>query len=106
MCNIFSSHACSSVSLPPPATTLIEPSTYKQAATNPNWFHATHQELTTLEQNYTWKMVPLPPGKRLVGCKWVYKLKLKADGSLERHKARLVAKGYTQEYGIDFYETF
>ena len=51
-------------------------------------------------------MVPLPPGKRLVGCKWVYKLKLKADESLERHKARLVAKGYTQEYSIDFYETF
>lgn len=51
-------------------------------------------------------MVPLPPSKSLVGCKWVYKLKLLADGSLECHKARLVAKGYTQEHGIDLYETF
>lgn len=63
-------------------------------------------ELNALTQNHTWDLVPLPPGKRLVGCKWVFKLKLKADGSLERHKARLVAKGFTQEHGIDFHETF
>ncbi|CAO2838095.1 unnamed protein product [Amaranthus hypochondriacus] len=63
-------------------------------------------ELTTLQANHTWDLVPLPCGKKPIGCKWVFKIKLKVDGSLERYKARLVAKGYTQEYGIDFHETF
>lgn len=63
-------------------------------------------ELQVLENNNTWDLVPLPPGKKVIGCRWVYKVKLKANGSLERFKARLVAKGYSQQYGVDFHATF
>ena len=65
-----------------------------------------HAELKALEANNTWVLTPLPEGKQPIGCKWVYKVKLKADGSLERYKARLVAKGYTQQEGLDYSETF
>ena len=51
-------------------------------------------------------MVDLPPSQSIIGCKWVYKMKIKADGFVERYKARLVTKGFTQEYGIDYKKTF
>jgi hypothetical protein len=54
-----------------------------------------HAEISTLELNNTWTIVDLPFHKQPIGCKWVYKLKYKADGSIERHKAKLDAKGYT-----------
>ena len=53
-----------------------------------------------------WDLVELPHGKNAVGCKWVFTIKLKANGSIDRYKAKLVAKGFTQTYGIDFQETF
>lgn len=64
------------------------------------------KELTALEQTSTWELLPLPIRKKAIGCKWVFKVKLKADGSLKRLKARLVAKDFTQKYGIDNAETF
>ena len=53
-------------------------------------------KLDTLQANQTWVITKLPSGKVPIGCKWVFKIKLKADGSIERYKARLVAKGFTQ----------
>ena len=63
-------------------------------------------EMEALEKNGTWDLVNLPNGKKLVGCKWVYTIKYKADGSIERYKARLVDKGFTQTNGVDYMETF
>jgi hypothetical protein len=62
--------------------------------------------MKALEKNGTWELVDLSRGKKTVGCKWVFTVKYKSDGSLERYKARLVAKGFTQTYGIDYLETF
>lgn len=64
------------------------------------------EELGALISNNTWTFMSLPHGKRPIGCKWVYKIKYNADGSVERNKARLVAKGYTQQEGVDYMETF
>ena len=58
--------------------------------------------MDALQRNETWEFVDLPSGKKLVSCKWVFAVKFKGDGSLERYKARLVAKGYTQTYGVDY----
>lgn len=60
--------------------------------------------MEALKKNDTWELITLPRGKRTVGCRWVYTLKHKADGSIER--ARIVAKGFTQTYGIDYLEMF
>ncbi|MCO5578123.1 hypothetical protein L7F22_031961 [Adiantum nelumboides] len=59
-----------------------------------------------LIENDTWTLCDLPPGKKAIGTKWVYKLKRKPDGEIDRYKARLVAKGYAQQKGIDYEETF
>ena len=64
------------------------------------------EELDALSKNHTWDLVTLPPGKSVVGCKWIYKIKTHSDGSIEHYKTHLVAKGFTQEYGIDYEETF
>lgn len=85
---------------------LTEPSSYKEASSNPLCVSAMQSELKALHDNNTWDLVPLPHGKKAIGSKWVYKIKHKSDWSLERCKARLVAKGYNQRFGIDYEETF
>lgn len=88
------------------ALDVSEPTCFTEANKNPEWQRAMAHELTALAQNQTWDLVPCPNNHNIVGCKWVYKVKRKADGTIERFKARLVAKGYTQEEGLDYTETF
>ena len=83
-----------------------EPRTYSEANKFPVWRDAMSVELSALESNNTWSICSLPPGKTPISCKWVYKIKYRSDGNIERHKARLVAKGYTQVEGIDYHDTF
>ena len=82
------------------------PSHFQEALEDPNWKSAMVEEMKALEKNSTWELVELPRDKKTVGCKWVFTVKYKSDGAIERYKARLVAKGYTQTYGIDYQETF
>jgi len=77
-----------------------------EALTDPRWKTAMNEEMKSLQKNKTWELVDLPSGKKPVGCQWIYTVKYKADGTIERFKARLVAKGYTQTYGIDYMDTF
>ena len=87
-------------------TTLHKPHTYREAFTDLLWQIAMKKELDALSKNHTWDLVTLPPEKSVVGCKWIYKIKTCSNGSIKRYKTRLVAKGFTQEYGIDYEETF
>nr|CAD1830248.1 unnamed protein product [Ananas comosus var. bracteatus] len=82
------------------------PSSYSQAAKHECWQRAMHEELRALQDNQTWDIVQCPPHVKPIGCKWVYSVKLRSDGTLDRYKARLVALGNRQEYGINYEETF
>ena len=62
--------------------------------------------MQALDDNGKWGLVPLPTGKKAIGCCWVFTVKFNPDGSIVRLKARLVAKGYAQTYGVDYSDTF
>ena len=86
-----------------------EPRTVDEALSGPyadKWKEAMDQEMHTLLERGTWELTELPPGKKPVGVKWVFKVKTNADGIMEKFKARLVAKGFTQIEGEDFYQIF
>jgi hypothetical protein len=100
--HLSSSHKAFSVSL----SHTTEPKTYDEACKSQDWINAMNTELDALAKNQTWSLVDLPPHVKPIGCKWVYKIKHKADGSIKRYKARLVAKGYNQVEGIDYFDTF
>jgi hypothetical protein len=87
----------------------LEPATYAQAKASPHfeqWQKATDEEYESLMSNDTWEIVQLPPGAKVLGSKWVFKLKRGPTGAIERFKARFVVKGYLQEQGLDFDEVF
>lgn len=83
-----------------------DPVSFKAALMEEKWVRAMNLELAALEVNHTWDITELPPRKKAIGCKWLYKTKFNADGSVERKKARLEVLGCRQREGIDFDQTF
>ncbi|KAG3230663.1 hypothetical protein PI124_g24240 [Phytophthora idaei] len=91
------------------AVDLSEPSTFQEAVNGPDqvhWRKAIRAELKSMRRRGVFRAAKLPNRQRAIGTKWVFKIKRKADGSIEKDKARLVAKGFKQKYGIDYTETF
>ena len=83
-----------------------EPINLHDALANKDWKEAIDNEYNALIKNQTWHLVPPQHGANVIDCKWVYKIKRKSDGSIDRYKARLVAKGFKQRFGIDYDDTF
>jgi hypothetical protein len=71
-----------------------EPNDIREALADPKWKTAMDEEYMALKSNRTWHLVPSSIGKNVIDCKWVYKVKRRADGTIDRYKARLVAKGF------------
>ena len=82
------------------------PNTFQEALSHPGWRCAMIKEMDAPNGNGTWNLVHLPTGKKAIGCRWVFVVKVNPDGLVARLKARLVAKGYAQTYGVDYSDTF
>ena len=88
---------------------VAEPSSFVEAVNRDvqhHWCDAMQKEIRSLEENEVWDLVERPVVRKVVGSKWVYKLKYDLDGNVERYKARLVAQGFSQKFGEDYDQTF
>ncbi|GJU92472.1 putative RNA-directed DNA polymerase [Tanacetum coccineum] len=85
---------------------IYEPKTYNEACKDNRWIDAMNLEMEALNRNGTWFITELPKDKKAIGCKWVFKVKYKSNGEVERFKSKLEAKGFNQKEGIDYEETF
>lgn len=87
-------------------STPIEPTCISAAMRDPRWHSATSAQYDALICNGTWKLIPPSPNHNVIGCKWVFHIKRKHYGSIDRYKVRLVAKDFHQRPRQDFHETF
>ncbi|KAL5565224.1 hypothetical protein UlMin_028388 [Ulmus minor] len=84
----------------------LEPTSVTKALTDPQWHKAMFVECDALVRNDTWDLVPSAENQNVVGCKWIFRIKRKSDGSADRFKAWLVAMGFHQRLGVDYLDTF
>ena len=84
----------------------MEPVSFEEAVKETHWMEAMREELRSIEKNQTWRLTPLPMGKKAIDVRWVYKVKLNPKGEVSKYKARLVAKGFLQRHGLDYDEVF
>ena len=89
--------------------TTNEPSTYEEASVSldkDKWWKAMEDELKSLMEMNTFKIVDRPKDRKVISCKWVYRIKRNSEGKIERYKARLVARSFSQIPGLDYLETY
>jgi hypothetical protein len=84
----------------------VEPSSYEDTTRHKVWQEAMMEEYASIMKNDVWEVVPRPEDKKVVGSKWIYKVKHATDGSVDKYKARFMAKGLSQREGVDYEETF
>ncbi|GJY16199.1 ribonuclease H-like domain-containing protein [Tanacetum coccineum] len=84
----------------------VEPTCYNDVILDNNWIDAMNAKIKALNKNHTWIVTDLLTNRKPIGCKWIFKIKYKANGEIERYKARLVAKSFNQREGIVFDEIF
>jgi hypothetical protein len=98
-------HPVDKYGIPHVSVVVDAPSTYQEASSLPEWQLAMSEELAALDRTGTWEIVPLPSCAVPITCKWVFKIKFRSDGSIERYKAHLVARSFQQTQGRDYDET-
>ncbi|GKD69240.1 ribonuclease H-like domain-containing protein, partial [Tanacetum coccineum] len=84
----------------------VEPTCYEEAILDSNWIDTMNVEIEALNEKHTWEITDLPHNRKAIRNKWIYKIKYKSSGDINRYKARLVVKGFNKKEGIDFDNTF
>ena len=86
-----------------------DPKTFSDAMKSQDvsfWKEAINDEMDSIMGNNTWVLIDLPPGCKPLGSKWIFKRKMKVDGTIDKFKARLVVQGFRQKYGTDYFDTY
>ena len=85
------------------------PLTYEEAMKSIDakfWKEAITNEIQSIRENQTWTLTNLPQGCKPIGCKWIFKKRLRPNGTIEKYRAKLVAKGFIQSYGVDYFDVY